>query len=198
MKDTKQWILEAAAMLFSKKGFRRTTTRSIASLAGVHESTFFRIYKSKDALLTDLLYRMTPGPDDVDTAQLTGGQDLRRDFEVFLYYNARLHITHIPVFRLAMHVDEIYNKQRFSKIKAMVAQMGAYFQGLSQKGLAVEFDYFALAEHVNSLVLVKCSEFVVGEIFGIPSEQSARHFADQYADYFFRLFAPPPVVQPPA
>ena len=76
MKDTKQWILEAAAQLFSKNGYARTTTRAIAELAGVHESTFFRIYKSKDALLSDLLFDMTPGPEDIDTEKLTGGRDL--------------------------------------------------------------------------------------------------------------------------
>ena len=44
MKDTKSWILDAAAMLFTQNGFNSTTTRAIAELAGVSESTFFRIY----------------------------------------------------------------------------------------------------------------------------------------------------------
>ena len=60
MKDTKSWILDAAAILFTQNGFTKTTTKAIAELAGVSESTFFRIYKSKAALLSDLLYIMTP------------------------------------------------------------------------------------------------------------------------------------------
>lgn len=190
MKDTKKWIIEAAAELFTKYGFAKTTTRAIADLAGVHESTFFRNYKNKNALLVELLYEMTPGPEDIDTSELTGGADLQKDLEIFLYYNAVLHIKHIPVFRLAMHVDEIYNQQRFSKIKAMVAQIGNYFKQLNEKGLIADFDYFALAEHINSLVLVKASEFVIGEKFGIPAEKSARNFSRQYATFFARILAP--------
>lgn len=189
MKDTKSWILEAAVILFSKNGFNRTTTRAIAELAGVSESTFFRIYKSKDALLHDLLFIMTPGPEDVNTEELTNGKDLRKDFEVFLYYNAMLHIRHLPIFRLAMHVDEIYDKARFSKINGLVDQIGQYFKDLNKEGMVIDFDYYALAEHINSLVLTKANEFISGEIFGIPAERSARNFANQYADYFTKLFA---------
>ena len=189
MKDTKQWILEAAAQLFAKNGYTRTTTRAIAELAGVHESTFFRIYKSKGALLTDLLYIMTPGPEDIDVNQLTGGADLRQDFYVFLYCNAMLHIRHIPVFRLAMHVDQIYDQPRFSKIQALITCTGDYFQNLYLKGILADFDYYALAEHINSLALTKASEFLAGEHFGIPARQSAQNFARQYADYLARMLA---------
>ena len=191
MKDTKQWILEAAAQLFSKNGYARTTTRAIAELAGVHESTFFRIYKSKDALLSDLLFDMTPGPEDIDTEKLTGGRDLKKDFYVFLHCNALLHIRHIPVFRLAMHVEQIYDQPRFAKIKALVLRTGDYFHQLCQQELLIPFDYYALAEHINSLSLTKASEFLAGEHFGIPAEQSARNSAEQYADYFARIFSRP-------
>ena len=107
MKDTKTWILDAASMLFSQKGYSGTTTRAIAELAGVSESTFFRIYKSKAALLSDLLYIMTPGPEDVPVKELTGGDNIEQDFYLFLYHNAILHIRHLPVFRLAMHIESI-------------------------------------------------------------------------------------------
>lgn len=191
MKDTKQWILEAAVLLFAKNGFERTTTRAIANLAGVHESTFFRIYKNKDALLSDLLYVMTPGPEDIDTSELTGGKDLSKDFETFLYSNAMLHVKHIPVFRLAMHVDNLYTQQRFSKIKSMVEQLANYLENLREKGIVIDFDYMSLSEHINSLVLVKASEFIVGETFGIPVEKSVQNFAQQYAIFFAKLLAAP-------
>lgn len=197
MKDTKEWILEAATQLFAKNGYTRTTTRAIAELAGIHESTFFRIYKSKAALLTDLLFVMTPGPEDIDVQALTGGADLRQDFYVFLYCNAMLHIRHIPVFRLAMHVEQIYDQPRFAKIQALIACTGDYFQELFQQGLLIDFDYYALAEHINSLSLTKASEFLLGERFGIPAQQSARGFAGQYAGYFSRMLsAAPPQPQP--
>lgn len=187
MKDTKSWILDAATILFSKNGYTRTTTRAISELAGVSESTFFRNFKSKDALLTDLLFNMTPGAEDIDVTKLTNGKDLHRDFEVFLYYNATLHIRHLPVFRLALHVDEIYDQARLAKIQSMINQMGEYFQILNKQGIVIDFNYFALAEHINSLVLIKASEFITGEIWGVPSEKSVQNFAKRYADYFTDL-----------
>ena len=187
MKDTKKKILEAAAELFMQNGFNKTTTRAIAARAGINESTFFRNYKTKDALLSDLLYVFTPGPEDVDAGGLTNGADLKADLEVFFYQNALLHIKHIPVFRLALPMDVIYTTQRFAKIKGLVEQMGDYFNELSGRGLAAGFDYYTLAEHMNSLVLVKASEFIVGEKFGVSAEQSARNFASGYAEYFARL-----------
>lgn len=187
MKDTKKKILEAGAELFMQNGFNKTTTRAIAARAGINESTFFRNYKTKDALLNDLLYVFTPGPEDVDISGLTNGEDLKADLEVFFYQNAVLHIKHIPVFRLALPTDIIYTTQRFAKIKGMVQQMGDYFNDLSRKGLAAEFNYYTLAEHMNGLVLVKASEFIVGEQFGVPAEQSARNFASGYAEYLARL-----------
>lgn len=189
MKDTKSWILDAAAMLFTQNGFNSTTTRAIAELAGVSESTFFRIYKSKSALLSDLLYIMTPGPEDIPMKELTNGFDIQKDFELFLYYNATLHIRHLPVFRLAMHVDKICDQSRFSKIEGLITQMSGYFYHLQEVGFLIDFDYHALAEHVNSLALVKASEFITGEIYGIPIEQSVRAFSRQYAAYFTKLFS---------
>lgn len=187
MKDTKSWILDAAIMLFTRNGFTGTTTRAIAELAGISESTFFRIYKNKAALLTDLLYIMTPGPEDIPMKELTNGSDLEKDFELFLYHNATLHIRHLPVFRLAMHADAIYEQSRFVKIQGLILQMAGYFQHLNETGLLIDFDYYALSEHINSLVLVKASEFINGETYGIPMTQSVRQFSKQYAAYFAKL-----------
>lgn len=190
--DTKERILDAATQLFVKNGFARTTTRVIAEKAGVAESTFFRIYKSKQILLEDLLFVMSAGPENLDMSILTGGKNPRKDFEVLLYGTALQHIKHIPVFRLAMHLETIYTQQRLSRIKTVVALMGDYFNELGQKGILLEFDFHALSEHINALVLTKSSEFIAAENEGIPAEQSARRFALQYAEYFSRLFVAGP------
>jgi AcrR family transcriptional regulator len=48
-------ILEAAARVYAKHGFRGATTRLIALEAGVNEVTLFRIFGSKSALLQAVL-----------------------------------------------------------------------------------------------------------------------------------------------
>jgi len=52
---SKDRILEAAARVYSKHGFRGATTRLIAAEAGVNEVTLFRTFGSKGALLEAVL-----------------------------------------------------------------------------------------------------------------------------------------------
>src|SRR5450631_1601625 len=54
-------ILEAAARVYAKHGFRGATTRLIAIEAGVNEVTLFRTFGSKGALLEAVL-----GPHQLD------------------------------------------------------------------------------------------------------------------------------------
>lgn len=49
-RDTRDRILDAALELFGSRGFAGTTTKQIASRAGVNEVTLFRIFRSKQAL----------------------------------------------------------------------------------------------------------------------------------------------------
>lgn len=52
---SRERILEAAARVYSKHGFRGATTRLIAAEAGVNEVTLFRTFGSKSALLEAVL-----------------------------------------------------------------------------------------------------------------------------------------------
>ena len=66
---SRERILEAAARVYSKHGFRGATTRLIAADAGVNEVTLFRTFGSKGALLEAVLEandqgdRVDPLPD---------------------------------------------------------------------------------------------------------------------------------------
>jgi AcrR family transcriptional regulator len=53
--DTKTALLEVTARLFADHGWRGTTTRRIAEVAGVNEVTVFRLFRSKEALLTEAI-----------------------------------------------------------------------------------------------------------------------------------------------
>jgi AcrR family transcriptional regulator len=53
--ETRKQILEASLNLFSRNGYKATTTRDIASEAGVNEITIFRNFGSKENLLADCL-----------------------------------------------------------------------------------------------------------------------------------------------
>jgi AcrR family transcriptional regulator len=55
MKDKDRKILDAALKIFSENGYKNSTTRSIASKAGVNESTIFRKFKTKDNLFKSVI-----------------------------------------------------------------------------------------------------------------------------------------------
>ena len=55
--ETRRRILEAAARVFARDGFRGATTREIAREAGVNEVTLFRHFRSRNDLLRDVLCR---------------------------------------------------------------------------------------------------------------------------------------------
>jgi len=60
---SRERILEAAARVYAKHGFRGATTRLIAAEAGVNEVTLFRTFGSKGALLEAVLEENDTGDD---------------------------------------------------------------------------------------------------------------------------------------
>ncbi len=53
--ERRRVIVEAAATLFSRKGFRGTTTKEIAAAAGCSEATIFKHFATKDELYTAIV-----------------------------------------------------------------------------------------------------------------------------------------------
>ena len=82
--DRKQDILIAAMELFSKKGFRGTTTRDLAYQAGVNEAIIFRHFDNKEALYSAILQHKAGESGDVrceEIEKLAAGNDDTRFFE---------------------------------------------------------------------------------------------------------------------
>ena len=62
----KTQIIDAAARLFSEKGFHRTTTRDIAEAADVSEGTLYNYFESKDDLLLDIMDMLDDLPSNAE------------------------------------------------------------------------------------------------------------------------------------
>jgi AcrR family transcriptional regulator len=52
---TREKILESALKLFSERGYLGTTTKEIATLAGITETTLFRHFPSKEVIFEEVL-----------------------------------------------------------------------------------------------------------------------------------------------
>ena len=57
--STKATLVEAATAVFSECGLKGATTKEIAKRAGVHETTLFRHFETKEALLLAVLQHMS-------------------------------------------------------------------------------------------------------------------------------------------
>ena len=66
--ERRRQIIEAAATLFSHKGFRGTTTREIAGAVGVSEAMLFKHFATKEELYTAIIEAKSHGWRVLDTA----------------------------------------------------------------------------------------------------------------------------------
>lgn len=66
MDGTREKILAAALDLFSDKGFKATSTKSIADAAQVNEVTLFRSFKTKRLLYIEVFYHFAITPESIN------------------------------------------------------------------------------------------------------------------------------------
>lgn len=184
---TKGRILLAAVELFAENGYARTTTAAIAKRANVSEMTIFRVFGSKKDLFHDIYYRLTPGPEHVSLSGLTNGEDLEHDLETLFYSYLVLHILHMPVYRLSLLLDDVYDEElyqrSFRKIEDMIAQLESYLNLLRLSGTVRGLDYAALAEYMFSVFLLRASQLQnAREEYGYD-RAAARALARDYAAF---------------
>jgi AcrR family transcriptional regulator len=72
-------ILRVAMRLFSQRGFRGTTTKEIATTAGVSEAMVFRHFATKEALYSAILDQKACLHDEMDPLQIVGEAVARKD-----------------------------------------------------------------------------------------------------------------------
>ena len=87
--ERRKQILKIAQKLFSRWGFRGTTTRQIADRAGVNEAILFRYFKSKEDLywsVIDDMCRASPGRHELEAiaaARADGGPSTADEERIF-------------------------------------------------------------------------------------------------------------------
>jgi AcrR family transcriptional regulator len=62
--DTRRKVEEAAARLFTERGYQATTMQAIADLAGTHVQTIYLAYRTKAAVLAATATRLVAGDED--------------------------------------------------------------------------------------------------------------------------------------
>src|SRR3954463_12827018 len=98
--STHERLLDAAARLFARDGLDGATTREIAREAGVNEVTLFRLFGSKENLLSAVVGRPFDNEQNGTKPclpQTTG--DLRKDLANFVHAYDALLTENLPLIR---------------------------------------------------------------------------------------------------
>jgi AcrR family transcriptional regulator len=124
--ETRQRILEAAALVFAEKGYARATTRVLAAAADVNEVTLFRHFGNKQSLFAAVIEQFGgPVVSRAMEAELTG--DYRQDLVAVGTHLLRLLMERKDAMRLmlceATHFPEVQavmvqNPRRIRRILA--------------------------------------------------------------------------------
>ncbi len=97
--DRRTQILDAAAGLFARQGFHKTTTKQIAAEAGVAEGTIYNYFSSKEDLLLTLAARLAEFQAFTETAAEVPPADEEVFFQDLLEHRLRVVQEHGEVIR---------------------------------------------------------------------------------------------------
>ena len=183
--ETRQRILDAAARLFSERGYDGAATRAIAALAGVNEVTLFRHFGSKKSLFQAMLRHNSalPGLETALRERLSG--DYRQDLLLLA--------THFLTLLYARHKELIMllaEAERRPEMLKMVA-----FVPLQQRQMVSDYLKWQMAQgHVRPLdpdlatqgllgmLLAYClgQSFLPESLAQMPLEDVAAQFVDLF------------------
>lgn len=175
-------ILKAFSDLIRQYGYRGTTTKKIAAVANVNESTVFRHFKNKAGILKALIQNYL-----FDVKQAANDFEFHDDIETDLVQAASIYQQfikqHQSIFLLSLH-----ESAEFPEIESVINQLPQYFHDLlmdkfremmqageisSEIDIATEVDSFvtlcfgnAVASFVypNSTLFVKSEQFLENNI----------------------------------
>jgi AcrR family transcriptional regulator len=183
--DTRQKIIDAAADVFTKNGYARTTTKSIAKAAGVSEVTLFRHFETKENLMSEAM-EAYGSPFLVRTIEgrLTG--DYREDIRLMgrFFMKAVLERSGAILFAIGESRHFPGMRKLFSKMPEQLWQMLArYLQKKMDEGVVRKLHPSAAAQAFFGMFFAYAVSWeAVG--LGPEPEITALEAADQIADIF--------------
>ncbi len=132
-------ILDAATVVFAKKGFHRATVKDIAQQAGVADGTIYTYFESKTDVLLHILQRLNQSTErEQDFARGTE-QDFRTFFVTYvrqrmtlLWPNAEVFRAVLPEMLVNPELRDLYNEQVLVPTFAIGEK---YFQQAIQRGI---------------------------------------------------------------
>jgi len=189
----REQILQTAVSLFSQRGFKGTTTKEIARVAGVSEAMVFRHFASKDELYGAILHEKgcKDGPDKFpweENLELIAAADAKDDFAVFYHiaFDAMAkHQSDVSFMRLLFYsaLEEHELAERFFNefISRVYDYIGGYIAMRQQDGVFREMNpRIAVRAFLGMLIHHSLNNILWDKrktLLDISNEEAATNFA---------------------
>ena len=187
--DRRLQILAVAVSLFSKRGFRGTTTKEIAQAAGVSEAMVFRHFATKEELYTAILNRKCSGgrfePAEM-AADAINRKDDRAVFESLALGALEYHEKDPEFQRLLLHsaLEKHELAQMFFDefVRRVYEFLGSYIRERQRDGSLIEIDPAIVVRCFIGIVMHHSLNNNLWDperrLLNISNESAAKHFTD--------------------
>ena len=188
----REQILETAVRLFSQNGFNGTTTKEIASAAGVSEAMVFRHFSSKDELYAAILeHKSCQGEAQFPWKKnkaLLDAMEQKDDYAVFytIALNAmNKHQSDQGFMRLLLYfaLEHALAEKFFNEfVRQIYDFIGGYIKTRQEDGALREFDPKIAVRAFMGMLIHHSLNVILWDkkrsILNITTEQAAENFTD--------------------
>ena len=188
--DTSSKIIELSYQLFLAQGYKQTTTKKIAELSGVNESTIFRIFGNKENLFHQSIAHYTDDILRIDNDGLTYGKNLEQDIYLLIKKNMELIKKTIPSFRLLIKtslVEDKFLNEINTKTSNLQNHFKQYLIGMQKRGLIKDTDFESLVDYIFGIIFNEALLLNIQESDNVDYHTTLHSFCKKYAEYCFNL-----------
>lgn len=191
--DKRNQIIETSHQLFLTQGYKQTTTKQIAELAEVNESTIYRLFQTKENLFRQSIAHYTAEMLRIDNEGLTYGKELEKDIYCLIQKNVAVMKQTIPSFRLLVK-GSLMDAKLLNEVNTKIHQLQNHFKqylvGLQRRGLIKEADYDTLVEFLFGAIFHESFLLNIEEAqTEVDYDHSLAAFCSRYAKYCCDLLA---------
>jgi AcrR family transcriptional regulator len=178
-------LLEAAADAFAERGFHATTTRDIASKAGLSPAGVYVHFASKEDLLYSLSKQGHESARDLLVAAAAGGANPTESLAAIMSTFSRWHAEHFRVARIVQYEFQHLTPQHRETVLGLRKQIDGVVRGVVEAGVASgEF----VVEDIPTTTLALLSMAVdVARWYSPHIRRTPDSIGDDYAELSLRL-----------
>jgi AcrR family transcriptional regulator len=188
-------LLDAAAVVFARDGLAASTTREIARAAGVNEVTLFRLFQTKQNLLTAVLERVF-APPAADRMKAPGVEtDLAEIVREYAVSHAAGIQKNLALKRVLIGEIQHFQEHELKVIRGIFEparqQLIGRLRAAQEAGLARnEVNPAIVADQINAIVFMG----VLKHSLPLPREYSAREHIEACVETIVRAIETPKIV----